>query len=126
MRNGEKIWWCKRVYKENEELPTYEKPKEFILSSPTPFYPMAITCQPKNGSTNYFEYGETTRSDQQIICSPYECWVDKFNEGDIFYVDGAKPTNDEECYGQNANYYVDFVAKQNRAIVLSLKQIRNN
>lgn len=126
MRNGEKIWWCKRLYQENEETPTYEKPQEFILRNPTHFSPLGITCQPKNGFTDYFEYGETTNSDQRIICQPYVYWVDKFNKGDIFYLDGAKPTSDEEYYGQNANYYVEFVGKQNEAIVLSLKQIKND
>lgn len=126
MRNGERIWCCKRLYQENEETPTYEKPQDFILRSPTPFSPLGITCQPRNGFTDYFEYGETTNSDQRIICQPYAYWVDKFNKGDIFYLDGAKPTSDEEYYGQNANYYVEFVGKQNEAIVLSLKQIKND
>ena len=96
------------------------------MRNPTPFSPLGITCQPRNGFTDYFEYGETTNSDQRIICQPYAYWVYKFNKGDIFYLDGAKPTSDEEYNGQNANYYVEFVGKQNEAIVLSLKQIKND
>lgn len=126
MRNGEKIWWCKRVYEENEETPTYEKPQEFILRNPTPFSPIGITCQPKTGFTDYFEYGETTNSDQRIVLQPYAYWVEKFKNGDVFYLDGAKPLSDEEYYGQNANYYVEFVGKQEQAVVLSLKQIKND
>lgn len=126
MRNGEKIWWCKRVYEENEEAPTYENPQEFILRNPTPFSPIGITCQPKTGFTDYFEYGETTNSDQRIVLQPYAYWVEKFKNGDVFYIDGAKPSSDEEYYGQNANYYVEFVGKQEQAVVLSLKQIKND
>lgn len=126
MRNGEKIWWCKRVYEENEETPTYEKPKEFILRNPTPFSPIGITCQPKNGFTDFFNYGETTNSDQRIVLQPYAYWVDKFKKGDVFYLDGAKPKPEEENYGETANYSLEFVAKQNEAIVLALEQIRND
>ena len=126
MRNGEKIWWCKRVYEENEETPTYEKPQEFILRNPTPFSPIGITCQPKNGFTDYFNYGETTNSDQIIVCQPYLYWKNKFSKGDVFYLDGAKPKSDEENYGETANYSVEFVGMQNEAIVLALEQIRND
>ena len=126
MRNGEKIWFCERVYQENEETPTYKAPIEFTLRFPTAFSPIGITCQPRNGFTDYFEYGETTNSDQRIVLQPYAYWVEKFKEGDVFYLDGTKPKSEEEYYGQNANYYVEFVGKQNEAVVLSLKQIKNN
>ena len=126
MRNGEKIWACERVYQENEEAPTYNAPQEFTLRFPTVFSPIGITCQPKTGFTDYFDYGETTNSDQRIVLQPYAYWVEKFKKGDVFYLDGAKPSGDEEYYGQNANYYVEFVGKQNEAVVLSLKQIKND
>ena len=126
MRNGEKIWACERVYQENKEAPTYNAPQEFTLRVPTVFSPIGITCQPKTGFTDYFDYGETTNSDQRIVLQPYAYWVGKFKKGDVFYLDGAKPSSDEEYYGQNANYYVEFVGKQNEAVVLSLKQIKND
>lgn len=123
---GSKIWWCKRLYVENEETPQYEKPQEFITRPHTYLSPIGMTVMPKTGYTDYFEYGETTNSDQRIVLQPYAYWVEKFKEGDVFYLDGVKPTSDEEYYGQNANYYVEFVGKQNEAVVLSLKQIKNN
>lgn len=126
MKIGSKIWWCKRLYEENEETPQYEEPQEFILRPPTSFFPIGITVQPKNGSTDYFEYGETTNSDQRIVLTPYDYWFGKFHYGDRFYIDGAMPSADEETYGQNANYYVEFVGNQERGIVLSLKQIKND
>lgn len=126
MRNGEKIWFCERIYSENEETPIYKAPEEFILCFPSTFNPIGITVQPSSGFTNYFEYGETTSSDQKIILQPYLFWNGKFKRGDLFYLDGEVPSESEICYGENANYYVDFVAKQNESIVLSLKQIKNN
>lgn len=126
MKIGSKIWWCRRLYVGNEETPRYEKPKEFILRPPTPFSPIGITAQPKTGNTEYFEYGETTNSDQRIVLTPYEYWFGEFHSGDRFYLDGATPSNNEEHYGQDANYYVEFVGNQERGIVLSLKQIKND
>lgn len=126
MKTGSKIWWCKRLYVENEETPHYEKPQEFILRPHTPFCPIGITAQPRTGNTDYFDYGETTNSDQRIVLTPYDYWYGKFNKGDLFYIDGAMPSADEETYGQNANYYVEFVGNQERGIVLSLKQIKND
>ena len=96
------------------------------MRTPTAFSPLGITCQPRNGFTDYLEYGETTNSDQRIVCRPYAYWVDKFSKGDIFYIDGAKPSVYEEYNGQNANYYAEFVANQNEAVVVSLKQIKND
>lgn len=126
MKMGSKIWWCKRVYVENEETPRYEKPQEFVSRPPTPFCPIGITVQPRTGFTDYFNYGETTNSDQRIVLTPYDYWYGKFNKGDLFYLDGAMPNDEEESYGQDANYYVEFVANQNSGLVLSLKQIRND
>ena len=126
MRYGSKIWWCKRLYVENEETPRYEKPKEFITRPHTIFSPIGMTVMPKTGYTDYFDYGETTNSDQRIVLTPYDYWFGKFKEGDVFYLYGSMPSAKEENYGQDANYYVEFVANQNEGIVLSLKQIKNN
>lgn len=126
MKYGSKIWWCKRFYVENEETPHYEKAKEFITKPHTFLNPIGITVLPKTGYTDYFDYGETTNSDQRIVLTPYDYWFGKFKEGDLFYLDGVMPNSNEETYGQDANYYIDYVANQANGIVLSLKQIKNN
>ena len=127
MKWGSKIWWCKRWYVENEETPRYEEPQEFITRPHTYLSPIGMTVMPKTGYTDYFEYGETTNSGQRIVLTPYDYWYGKFSEGDLFYLDGAMPNADEEeTYGQNANYYVELVSNQNEGIVLSLKQIKND
>ena len=126
MKYGSKIWWCKRVYAENEETPHYNPPQEFITRPHTFLSPIGITVMPKTGYTDYLEYGETTNSDQRIVLTPYEHWYGKFNKGDLFYLEGAMPNSDEESYGEQANYYVEFVGNQNAGIVLSLKQIKND
>ena len=123
MKMGEKIWWCKRTSPDNAEVDTYDKPEEFTLKLPNYISPISITVQPKNGFTDRLAYGETTSKDQRIILTPYDYWYGKFKEGDLFYLDGEKPNEDEEYYGQNANYEVEFVGNQNEAIELSVKKI---
>ena len=125
MRNGEKIWYCSRISDENAEVEEFDKPEEFVLQMPRVFSPISITVQPKNGFTDRMAYGETTSSDQRIVLTPYAYWHGKFKEGDVFYLDGRMPNANEEYYGQDANYQVDFVANQNEAIEVSVKKIIN-
>lgn len=123
MREGEKIWYCSRTSEDNAEVDTYAKPVEEIVRLPSVFNPISLTVQPKNGFTDRLAYGETTNKDQRIILTPYTYWHKKFKEGDVFYLDGQKPSEDEEYFGQNANYQVELVANQNEAIELSVKKI---
>ena len=125
MRNGEKIWYCLRNIDDNAEVDTYAKPVEETVRMPNIFSPVSITVQPKNGFTDRLPSGETTSKDQRIMLTPYMAWDGIFHEGDLFYLDGEKPQDDEEFYGQGANYYVDNVARQNEAIELSVKKIIN-
>lgn len=125
MKIGEKIWYCLRTSQGNAEYDTYDEPKMEIVRMPSIFNLCGITVQPMNGFTDRMSYGETTSKDQRIILMPYEMWHGKFKEGDLFYLDGQEPQNDEDYYGQNANYYVDSVANQNRAIELVVKKIIN-
>lgn len=125
MRNGEKIWYCSRISDENAEVEIFAEAVELTLQFPRVFSPMGITVQPKNGFTDRMSYGETTSSDQRIMLTPYTLWDGKFKVGDVFYLDGQKPNETEEYYGQDANYQVDFVARQNEAIEVSVKKIIN-
>ena len=123
MREGEEIWYCSRIQQENAEVEEYEAPVKEYVRFPRPFSPISLTVQPKNGITDRFNYGETTIKDQRIILTPYQYWHNKFHVGDLFYLDGQKPNEDEEYYGQDANYYVENVANQQEAIELSVKKI---
>lgn len=123
MRIGSKIWYCHRITERNAEVETFEKPIQETLRMPNVFNRVSITIQPKNGFTDRLSEGETTQSGQRVILRPYDYWYGKFNVGDLFYLDGAKPNEDEEYYGQDANYMVENVANQNLAIELSLKRI---
>ena len=123
MREGEEIWYCSRIVSENAEIDEYEEAKKLTLRMPRPFQPIGITVQPKNGFTDRLSSGETTSKDQRIILTPYTYWHNKFKEGDLFYLSGAKPDNEESYNGENANYMVDVVLEGNEAIELSTKKI---
>ena len=125
MRNGENIWYCLRTDTDNAEVDTYSKPIKETVRMSNIFNPVSITVQPKNGFTDRMAYGETTTKDQRIMLTPYQVWHGKFKEGDLFYLDGAKPQEDDEYNGQSANYMVDSVANQNEGIELLVKKITN-
>ena len=126
MRNGEKIWYCIRTSPTDAEIDTYAEPIQETLRMPSIFSPIGITVQPKNGFTDRMAYGETTSKDQRIMLTPYQFWHGKFKEGDLFYLDGEHPSEDESFYGEFANYRVDVVNNQNEAIELSVKKIINS
>ena len=123
MRNEEKIWYCLRDDKANSEMDEYLAPKELILRMPSIFSPVSITVQPLNGFTDRMAYGETTSKYQRIVLTPYQYWYGKFKEGDLFYLDGQSPQDDEQYYGEYANYVVDNVANQNQSIEVTVKKI---
>ena len=124
MREGEKIWYCVRTSDENAEVDTYAEPVEETVRMPRVFSPISLTVQPKDGFTDRFAYGETTSKDQRIILTPYSYWKDKFHEGDLFYLCGKEPNaENEEFYGQEANYMIEAVLQRQNSIELSAKKI---
>lgn len=123
MRVGEKVYYCHRIQESNSTIDRYEKAQEETIRFPNIFNPISFIVNAKNGYTDRLEYGETQTKGQRITLTPYEYWVGKFKIGDIFYLDGAKPSENEAYNGENANYYVEDVSNQNLMIELSLKKI---
>lgn len=123
MRNGEKIWYCIRTSPDNAEVDTYDKPIEEIVRMPSVFSPIGITVQPQNGYTDRVAYGETSSEYQRIVLTPYQVWHKKFKKGDLFYLDGEYPRENESFNGEYANFMVDNVANQNMSIEISVKKI---
>ena len=123
MSENEEIWYCLRIVNENAEIDEYEEAKKLTIRMPRLFQPIGITVQPKNGFTDRLNSGETTSKDQRIVLTPYSYWHNKFKEGDLFYLCGASPSDDELYNGENANYMVDVVLEGNKAIELSAKKI---
>ena len=117
MKIGEKIWHCSRTSDENAEVETFDEPVEYTLRFGY------FTVQPKNTYTDIMAYGERNVDYQRGIAQPYNFWKDKIKIGDRFYLDGNKPDETEEFYGENANFTVDGVSKQNMAIEITFKKL---
>lgn len=122
MRMGEQIWHCKRKEIPNAEIPEFELPKRITLRLGY------FTVQPrslKGGAySDLLEYGEEIKNYRAAVAQPYEKWVGVFTEGDRAYLDGKKPTEEdlEDNYADNANYIVDSVQPQNKAIQIIFKK----
>lgn len=119
MRIGEKIWHCKRVRKINAEISEFDLPYEITTRLGY------LTVQPSGSSySELMEYGEEVKQYQTIIAQPYEKWYQVFSEGDRLYLDGKIPDEKDlqDMYAENANYIVDSVKNQNKAIRIVVKK----
>lgn len=117
MKFGKSTYYCKKLDEPNG-LQEYGEPNEIVLK------PHMFSLQPasSSGFTAIQEFGTRVNLYQVCYAQPYTEWENTFKEGDVFYVDGVAPDSSEETYGENANYVVDLIAKQNEAIRLVLKR----
>lgn len=118
MRFGEKTYYCKKL-DEPDGLQEYGEAVEITLK------PHVFSLQPatSSGFTAVQEFGTRVNLYQICYAQPYTAWENTFKEGDVFYVDGVVPDAEvESTNGENANYVVDLVAKQNEAIRIVLKR----
>lgn len=116
--SGGLIWHCKRVPKRNAEIPEFELPYEITTRLGY------LSVQPSSGSADLAEFGENIKQYQNIMAQPYERWYQVFSEGDRLYLDGKIPNEEDldDIYAENANYIVDSVRNQNRAIRVVVKK----
>lgn len=123
MKNGLKVWHCKRISKDGDKIEKFDKPKEYILR----FH--HLTIQPVSGRDAVVEFGENVSKMWYAIAQPYEYWVEQVKEGDRFYVDGEKPyipengQEPEDGWGYDANARIYSVRPQNLAVKFILQKI---
>lgn len=119
MKVGEKIWHCKRLHIPNAEIDEFELPYE--IKTRLGYF----TVQPSGSSYSELnEYGEDVKNYRTAIAQPYAKWVGVFDEGDKAYLDGKIPSENDlvDVYAENANYIVDSVQPQNKAIRIIFKK----
>lgn len=75
-----------------------------------------MNVQPMNGGIEIEAYGSRAMQIQKAICRK-EKFLGKFHENDVAYLDGQTPEG-EIVYGDNANYRIDAVLTQNKAIAI--------
>ena len=117
MRVGDSVWYCSKLLKPAADGQQFAKPVEIRTAFGQ------FTVMGKSGYHDLLEFGVNIRQYLTAIAQPYERWCCAFNEGDLFYCDCNAPSDDEEFYGQNANYVVDTVDRGNRRIKLTLKRV---
>ena len=90
-----------------QEIAAYDKPNRYLFN-----------VQPASGETDIIEYGERiSKIFKAIVNIRYK---NKFNEGDIAYLDGVVP-NDKNT---NYNYKIVSVRNQNRRIAIYFERIQ--
>lgn len=94
-----------------------------IIEYNQPFYFGKVNYQPLTGKrleAYYQAYGET---DNNIVsCLIDNKDIDKFDTFDLAYLYGASPEN-EEVYGDNANYMIKAFKPQNTKIMVLFEEI---
>lgn len=105
------LWHAKRIYDENSLIETFEEPVKYD-----------INYQPMNGYTDTLAFGENVKNYQKALV-PRHLFQNIFNEGDKVYIDGVEYDDNEQYYGEKANYIVDSVRNQNLMILVILKKI---
>lgn len=118
MNNGcEYIYHCK--VKDKLEPIEYEEPKKYKVGF------NYLTIMPASGYTSATAYGkEISKIYTGIAKAKY--FNDVFHEGDLLYIEGAKPSEEENYYGDFANAEIDSVQYQNLYIRLTIKKRKLN
>ena len=73
-----------------------------------------IACEVSRGFRESLEFGEKISKTWTIVAN-YNLFNKVFNEGDLLFLDGAKPTN-IELYEKEANAVITSVRYQNKII----------
>lgn len=98
---------------EGNKIPIYSK-AEYIGKE---------NIQPLSGESDVVEYGTKVTKMQKVLLD-YDKYLGKFKENDLAYLDESMP-DDEQVYGNNANYRIDSVRNQNKKIVIYFEKLPN-
>ena len=123
MKQGEKVYYSKRINIENSIIQRYEKPKEITLKY------NYFTCMKASGYMEIIEYGERISSIWTCIANS-KYFRDKISKGDLFWVEGKKPPKENELtelygYGESANARVVDVLATDHSIKITLESNEN-
>lgn len=118
MRFGGTVYHAKRVYDENANLPTYEKPKSYVTR---PNY-LSVMPATSRGFMEVMKYGEDLENTWTVIANG-RAFSGVFKEGDLMWVDGEAPIKSvEQEYGEgsSANAIIRSVSEVNNTISITL------
>lgn len=107
MKIGETLYHCRRTIDTNK----------FVEYSNAVGYRTRlgyITCRPTGGYVDTLELGEKVSHSWKIIAN-YDKFKNKFNEGDLLFLDGKVPNS---ANGNGANAIITSVRYQNKVIMI--------
>ena len=96
---------------------SYDKPKKYLFN----VQPIGGTTNSTSGRTAIKDYGQKAMEMQRGIID-YKKYFGKFDVDDVAYLDGKNPKG-ETINGQNANYRIDAVLNQNKAVALYFEKL---
>lgn len=116
MRIGDFVYFCPRISEENADIISYGTPQKIAIRFND------LTIQPASGYMDTLQYGENVTKIWNGMANMRK-YANKFHEGDLFYVDGAKPDFSETYVnGDGANAIITSVRSQNLMIRLTLEK----
>lgn len=96
---------------------SYKKPEKYVFN----VQPIGGTTNTTSARTKVRDYGQEAMQMQRAVID-YDKYFGVFNIDDLAYLDGEMPIN-EEVNGQKANYRIDAILNQNKAIVLYFEKL---
>lgn len=113
MKFGDSIYFCK---KKKGRVEKYEAPQEIVLRR------NHFSLMTTKGLMETLIYGQDI-DNTYIALAPIKEWGrDTFKEGDKFYLDYAKPSQDEKENGEKANAVIKSVRFQNLFVRLVIRK----
>lgn len=117
MEFGKVIYYCKAIRDDDGILTGYEEPIEIRLR------PRYFSLMPTSGYSEIVVYGKNIAITYTALALLSTWGEETFKVGDKFYVDGAKPSAEEEEPGDNANAEIDNVRFDNHYIKMIIKKL---
>jgi len=95
----------------------YLKPQKYFFN----VQPLGGTTNVASSRTDVMAYGQKAMEMQRAIID-YKTYLGKFEIDDLAYLDGNTP-KDETVNGEKANYRIDAVQNQNKAIAIFFERL---
>lgn len=117
MRFGSSIYHCKAIYDDDHILTGYEEPEEIILR------PRYFSLMPTSGYSEIVVYGRDIVRKYTALALLSAWGENHFKEGDKLYIDGAKPSAEEDEPGEKANAEIKDVRYDNYYIKMIIDKL---
>lgn len=118
MKVGQSVWLCKRLGENDEGVIVYGEPKEYKLGL------RYLSINAASGYLATIQYGEKLNKMWSMVALK-SAFEGVFTEGDLMYIEGAKPDTDSQNYvnGDGANAIITTVLPYLVSYSITLERI---